>query len=415
MNIQVDTYHELFNLLRATPMLRVLQDIHSRNVSRLKNKKKIKIAFQVALLSVWTNDMLPVLFDNNARFEVTIVITWQRNTVYAQEVPPMIAHFKKLGLRYCVADGSVNPSDFDIIFYTSPYLEILDNWGVKEIPLTTLLCYIPYGYCVEDLQPMMFNGVLHNVAWKNYVPNSLYKEMGVRWCALGNYNMVDVGCPKLDSLIVDRDLADKAVWKIHNKANKVTKIIYAPHHSISDCQCMSTFGDNYKWMLKYAKEHADTTSWVFKPHPLLIKTAVENGIFSSEQEYRHYCEEWNNLPNCSYVTGGYLEYFQSSDCMIFDSMSFMVEYLFVNKPSLFLTREKMHLSELGECVIRAHSLAKGNDYQSIKKFIEHDVHVDDKKNIRRKIFMTYLEYFLKNGKLIAAEKIYNDIIDSVSK
>ena len=101
--------------------------------------------------------------------------------------------------------------------------------------------------------------------------------------------------------------------------------------------------------------------------------------------------------------------------MIFDSMSFMVEYLFVNKPSLFLTREKMHLSELGECVIRAHSLAKGNDYQSIKKFIEHDVHVDDKKNIRRKIFMTYLEYFLKNGKLLAAEKIYNDIIDSVSK
>ena len=101
--------------------------------------------------------------------------------------------------------------------------------------------------------------------------------------------------------------------------------------------------------------------------------------------------------------------------MIFDSMSFMAEYLFVYKPSLFLTREKMHLSELGECVINAHYQAKGDDYLAIENFIEHDVQVDDKKYIRRKIFMTYLEYFLKNGKMTATEKIYTDVIDSVSR
>lgn len=101
-------------------------------------------------------------------------------------------------------------------------------------------------------------------------------------------------------------------------------------------------------MLNYAKNHVDTTSWIFKPHPLLIKSSVECGISQNEQEYREYCKGWDSLPNGRYIEESYLECFLSSDCMIFYSMSFMAEYLFVEKPSLFLTREKLNLSELGK-------------------------------------------------------------------
>lgn len=268
------------------------------------------------------------------------------NTSYEQEVLPAIEYFNKLGLKYSVADGSIHPGDFDIVFYLSPYLDALANWTDKEIPLTTLLCYLPYGYCVESLQPLVFNLFLHNVALRKYVPNETYLEMGTKWCMLENYNMVSVEVPKLDALYTTPDLGKNAVWKMQKPEAK--KIIYAPHHSINNLQCMSTFAKNWQWMLNYAKNHVDTTSWVFKPHPLLIKSSVECGIFKNEQEYREYCKGWDSLSNGRYIEGSYLEYFLSSDCMIFDSMSFMAEYLFVDKPSLFLTREKLNLSELGK-------------------------------------------------------------------
>ena len=63
--------------------------------------------------------------------------------------------------------------------------------------------------------------------------------MGNMWCSLGNYNMVTVGCPKLDTLYIASNLGKEAVWKLKNP--NARKIIYAPHHSINNLQCMSTF------------------------------------------------------------------------------------------------------------------------------------------------------------------------------
>lgn len=107
---------------------------------------------------------MPRLLSSIEKIDVMVIITWQMNTSYEQEVLPAIEYFNKLGLKYSVADGSIHPEDFDIVFYLSPYLDALANWSDKEIPLTTLLCYLPYGYCVESLQPLVFNLFLHNVA-----------------------------------------------------------------------------------------------------------------------------------------------------------------------------------------------------------------------------------------------------------
>ena len=175
---------------------------------------------------------------------------------------------------------------------------------------------------------------------------------------------------------------------------------------------MSTFAKNWQWMLNYAKNHVDTTSWIFKPHPLLIKSSVECGIYKNEQEYREYCKEWDSLPNGRYIEGSYVEYFLSSDCMIFDSMSFMTEYLFVNKPSLFLTREKLNLSELGEKIFPAHYSVSGNDYKGIQHFIEYDVIHDKKRALRNLIFTKYLDYYKANGNISAAEKIVMDLLET---
>ena len=102
MKIEVNTYYELFNLLQESPLFKFLKNIQQLNVNRLRRKKKIKIAFQVATLSTWCADFVPRLLSSIEKFDVMVIITWQMNTSYEQEVLPAIEYFKKSGLKYSV-------------------------------------------------------------------------------------------------------------------------------------------------------------------------------------------------------------------------------------------------------------------------------------------------------------------------
>ena len=53
-----------------------------------------------------------------------------------------------------------------------------------------------------------------------------------------------------------------------------------------------------------------------------------------------YLQAWNDLPNAQVYTGAYYQaLFATSDGMIQDSGSFIVEYQYVDKPMIFLTRD----------------------------------------------------------------------------
>ena len=84
---------------------------------------------------------------------------------------------------------------------------------------------------------------------------------------------------------------------------------------------------------EYVKNNTKTTSWVFRPHPMLRAGAVQQGVFKSEEEYDNYLEMWNELPNAQVIEGGmYVDIFETSDAMILDSVSFLAEYLYMHKP-----------------------------------------------------------------------------------
>ena len=127
MNIEVSTYEVLYKLLKKGPYLNTLQSMHNANIERIRKKDKIRIAFQVSLLSVWPGNDLVYKFLHDARFDVKVIIVWQINTDYQEEMSQLQDHFSKTDIPYCFADGTVHPGDFDIVFYTSPYLFDLQN------------------------------------------------------------------------------------------------------------------------------------------------------------------------------------------------------------------------------------------------------------------------------------------------
>ena len=99
---------------------------------------------------------------------------------------------------------------------------------------------------------------------------------------------------------------------------KIKKIIYAPHWSIKDAVTgFGNFDKIYKSLYEYVKKNETSTSWVFRPHPMLRVGAVQQGIFKSEEEYEEYLEMWRQLPNAQVIENGmYTDIFESSDAMI---------------------------------------------------------------------------------------------------
>ena len=77
----------------------------------------------------------------------------------------------------------------------------------------------------------------------------------------------------------------------NNNDTKGEYVIYAPHWAIKDIGFKyGTFEWSGQYMLNYAKSHPEI-KWLFKPHPILFKTLVDTGLYTT-QEAEQYYEDW---------------------------------------------------------------------------------------------------------------------------
>lgn len=201
-------------------------------------------------------------------------------------------------------------------------------------------------------------------------------------------------------------------WKMMRPSAK--KIIWSPHWSINVAVKYATFQWNYQFMYEFAKAHPEI-SWVVKPHPNLLFSAVSSRVFSSSEAFLEYLQKWDALPNASVYTGAYYQsIFATSDGMIHDSGSFTAEYQYVDKPMIFLTCDTQQFNELGEEILKASYTVDGKDFDSIsamiqRVFIEGD---DYKASERKAVFDKYLNYPKANG-MLASEFIFKSITDDL--
>lgn len=143
---------------------------------------------------------------------------------------------------------------------------------------------------------------------------------------------------------------------------------------------------------------------------------VSTGILHNVEEYEEFLEKIESNPNARVLEeGNYLPLFDTSDAMINDSISFLGEYLYVNKPLLFLTRQEQRFNELGKAIVDAHYQCSGRDFKKIEDFLVNVVidGNDTRKKIREDIFERELDYVRKNG-CTAGEYIFLDISDTLN-
>lgn len=357
--------------------IKKVKNIHKKVISNIKIKNKIKVVFLVIHKSMWKVDSIFNNMMEDPFFEPLILICPNIKYKYELMVDDMGDSFEYFeGKNYPVISSydiknnkwlSLTELMPDLVFFTNPY-NLTRREYYNDAFRNYLSCYVPYFYLMtthDDDQPI-YNQVFHNLIWKIFLPHQESLRCTKKTAVNRGKNALVTGYPFCEDLLTTMN--NNSIWKKQDK-NKI-KIIYAPHHTIgNDIELrLSTFLKYAIFFKELSIKLKDEIQWCFKPHPIL-KSKLYGHLNWGKEKTDKYYEYWQNSSNTQFENGEYIELFKQSDCMIHDSGSFLVEYLFVQKPVLYLMTEytKMNLNEFGLEALK--SCSQAYNEEEIKYFI----------------------------------------------
>lgn len=388
---------------------------HGRVLERKRKKRKFKVAFLVLNSDIWKYENLILYLENDIRFEPVIItcppINEDDESMYldmkrayeffSEKNHPVIMSLTDNLDTYLDIKKEISP---DIVFFTNPYGYTLKKYQIKNF-LDTLTCYVQYSFIMEEKEHF-YNKTFHSLLWKAFYETEVHKELAVKFAKNNGKNVEVTGYPGTDSFIYDQRVENNA-WKNKNAALK--RIVWAPHWSVvnrgHDRPSASNFIALSQFMLEIARKYSKKIQIAFKPHPYLKNMLYKQPGWGKEQTDSYY-NTWNEMGNGQLETGNYIDLFNSSDAMILDSMSFIAEYLYCGKPSLFMKSEPdvdKWFNKFGKKALEQHY--HGYEKKDIIHFIDKIVlKGDDPMKEKRDLF--YHEILTPPNGSTASENIY---------
>lgn len=343
-----------------------------KRVAFLRNKECMTVAFIVLDVPSWRCDNVFRLMQKHPRFRPIIWIVPANHIIDEDEkkrrLDIMRSFFSKKD--YPVAEfyslermrAEYAP---DIVFLAKPIAEMGDwnFWAMDR----ELVCYVPY--CYQNTNRKDFNNGLECHLWRNFYTTPSIKKLASSVMTNGGCNVVAVGSPVADNYFADEEDDASPAWRSCGEGMK--RIIWAPHWSVNSESWfnVATFLDVAEGMIQLAEKYADKVQWAFKPHPLLRSTLYKLPDWGKEKTDAYY-DLWENMPNCQLETGAYVDLFKQSDAMVHDSGSFIMEYLLVNKPCMYL-RKQGGFNDFNDDTLKAlDCYRKGSTVLDVEKFIQ---------------------------------------------
>ena len=261
-------------------------------IKRLKEKDSLKVVFYVYDSCKWKCQTIYEEMLKNPKFEPLVVVTKNAaknidNPSYQskEDVLETFNFFKKRDMKVQLGYDfeknkhipfkNFNP---DIIIYQHPWY-VETSQGPVVCSKFALTAYIPYDIPTTTM-PSEYNLRFYQYIEIFYVINEQLKNFYASLMDNKGANLKVAGAPSLENI---------------KPSKSDNYIIYAPHWTINHQNTMaySTFKENGKFILEFAKKHQDY-NWVFKPHPMLKKAILDNN-FMSEKEVNEYYSEWENI------------------------------------------------------------------------------------------------------------------------
>jgi len=353
---------------------RILQEKEVKRIrTNVSNGEKIKVIFLLMDIPLWKTDSLYKRLEKDPRYEVIIVAIPRTNhPEMITHVDEVYEHFSKL--RYNIVSSwdkknkvwldlykDIQP---DIVFITNPHKLTLPQYYIKKL-MGKLTCYVPYFEQICDDYSLHFNNDTVNYCWRVFQINELHKKISKEYAVASGKNVLVTGYPAMEPFY-DKEYELAQAWRDNNKK----KIIIAPHHSIGNSTLLAnaTFVENADYFVELAKIYKDEVDFAFKPHPLLKQKLYEHENWGKERT-EQYWEFWRKSDNTQLENGAYIDLFIGSDAMIHDCSSFIIEYLYVKKPVLYLNNTiRSGLNKYGQLGFDA--VPKAQKSSDIEDFIK---------------------------------------------
>lgn len=387
---------------------------HAEIVNRLRKKKTpINVIFMAISGSTWKYEYLYKLMLADSAFKPIVLVCPQVNfddAFMRDQMDKTLDFFKCRGYNVISSFDKkrnifINLEELhpDILMYTNPYKGIFLPQYFIDSQKYTLPCYISYYYPTGISSYHDKLKVFESALWINFMASTAEYQR-----AIYKTNCVVVGYPMFEAF--KNGSCYGKDWK--NQEKKFKRIIWAPYHHIFPdddkiIQC-STFLKYADIMLTIAHEYQDKVQFVLKPHPLL-RAKLEKHPEWGKARTDAYFELWKAGQNTNLVEGEYIDLFNSSDALIHDCGSFIVEYLYVNKPVLYLASSSKYGKNIGSTGIEAlmcHEIGfSENDITNFVRNIyceSNDSKLEARKNFYRKNLLP------PNG-LTASENMLNEI------
>lgn len=390
-------------------------------IKRLKNKGEYKVVFFMMAASNWKYDYVYKLMESSTVFKPIVVVIPLRtygNDLLLKELRDSEDLCQRNGYKYLLPwdqkkktwkniKTSLNP---DIVFFSSPYAHSHPNYQIKRF-LNCLTCYVPYSIRQENnIFNIKFNTLFQNIVTRNYYESRIHHELARKYARNKGENVVVTGFPIIDTIRMAS--SENASWKKQTTPKR--RIIWAPHWTFEGTSLnWSSFLIYCNYMLGLADKYRDTLQFSFKPHPLLRNTLSGSNLWGLEKT-NEYFESWQELENGQVDESDYINLFSSSDALIHDCGSFMIEYLALDKPVLYLLNNvdvSERFNEFGRLAFDCHYKARSE--QDIETFIQNVVqgNNDPMKPKRRE----FQKNVLKFNEGYASEKIVNEILSNIGK
>lgn len=374
---------------------------------QIRRRETVRFLFVLQELSQWKTEMLYKAMLNHPRFEPILgIVPCMENPGAEQRVVEYCREHNYSFVFLSTEKTIAQQLDVDIIAHQKPYSDSIHPLhqinANKKIPTV----YIPY-FLSTITESWLVNPRVCLLAWRQFIDT---ESCGREWAKVNrlrgiNYSVT--GLPFMDELMLPKSKW-RDVWP--NKDNR-KRIIYAPHHTIADIHMegigYSTFLDYHVFLLRLRDKYKEQVYFVFKPHPRLYPNLL---TFWGKQKTEEYYRSWD-LPGYSHVENNddYLALFKYSDALIHDCGSFTIEYLYMDNPVMYLTRDAHHADNLNDVAHRAFDLHyKGGSCADIEAFVESVIAGTDPLKKER---LSFKEKFLAapNGRT-ASENIIDVIL-----
>lgn len=356
------------------------------------------------------------------RFEVSLVLVPSNDNRIRSDINHISSKLSKLFKEEISIIHSVKELKKlkpDVVFYHTPYdIHIERVLPSEKVSIFTKIVYIPYGIGIMDFYTYYYAFPHFKNYWKICFGSSIDLKMASDFLGDKFISFLDKmlisGSPKLD--FID-SLQNKEKFNAEDnnvdhlwpnpKSQCKKRIIWAPHWILRNKQtCFkstSTFLKYYQFFLELAQRYSEKIDIVFRPHPLLYNTLVEQNKMT-QKELQEFKKKFSSLPNVKIFDlqdGSYFNLCFSSDALITDGVSLFTEYP-VNKPLLYtVTSKPCQFNEVGYKLING--FYKAENHKKIENFIK-DV-INNKDPDKEKRIKNFSEVIIKrkggNAKFIS--------------